>query len=139
MELITVTSSVGMSAAARQSLTRLPIIDGLFPEAKLTPRPYELDRPVIFLTARVHGAETPASIVMDAILDQILASHSRQKLNNDNAHQMRALLKSHIIALIPMLNPDGVALGHHKSDAYGLDLNHQFSLTASKIDRKRAP
>lgn len=58
-------------------------------------------RPVIILTSRVHPCETPASWVMQGIIEMLL----------DNNPLSDRLRKKFIFKLIPMLNPDGVALG----------------------------
>ena len=63
MELITFSS--------RQKITeeREELMDGLFPEADGNPetRPFKFDKPTIFISARVHPGETPASFVLTGI------------------------------------------------------------------------
>ena len=80
--MITVTSSRGTEHNLAQDddqhsdkVRRMPLIDGLFPESHLVKRPYELNRPVVFLTARVHAAETPSSVAIESILDFCIDSH----------------------------------------------------------------
>lgn len=96
--------------------------------------------PVVFVTARVHPGETPASFVMEGLLEFLVSDEARDL-------RSRALCK-----LVPMLNPDGVVLGNHRSSSLGLDLNRQWlepsawaaptvhavhSLMASYNERKR--
>ena len=46
VEMITLTSAVGIDA---ETLQRMEYIDGIFPERFFEKRPYNVDRPVIFL------------------------------------------------------------------------------------------
>ena len=97
---------------------RMPIIRGLFPETcSGSERPYVMEKPVIFLTARVHGAESPSSVMMEAFIELLM---------NDGDQQAGHLLTDHVFVLIPMVNPDGVDRGNHKLDAFGQDLNRCF-------------
>ena len=61
-------------------------------------------RPVIFVTARVHPGETPASFVMHGFVEWLLSSHvAAQKLRQGVT-----------VVVVPMLNPDGVFLGNYR-------------------------
>eukprot|EP00002_Diphylleia_rotans_P001009 TRINITY_DN10553_c0_g1_i2.p1 TRINITY_DN10553_c0_g1~~TRINITY_DN10553_c0_g1_i2.p1 ORF type:complete len:441 (-),score=61.63 TRINITY_DN10553_c0_g1_i2:127-1449(-) len=74
-------------------------------------------KPVIFLTARVHPGETPSSFVIDGSLSFALhPSDPRAVLLREN----------YIIVLIPMLNPDGVILGNYRTDTLGANLNRYY-------------
>ena len=58
----------------------------------------------MFVTARVHPGETPASFVAQGLVDWLLGS-SKQ------AVQLRRRVT---IVVVPMLNPDGVFLGNYR-------------------------
>ena len=68
VELLTVTKDT------KRLEEREELIEGLFPEAKgdLTTRPFKFDKPTIFISARVHPGETPASYVLDGIMKFLL-------------------------------------------------------------------
>lgn len=59
---------------------------------------------VIFIMARVHPGETPASFVIQGLLDFLVSSH-------DIAASLRDFV---VFKIIPMLNPDGVFLGNQR-------------------------
>jgi hypothetical protein len=73
-------------------------------------------KPALFVSARVHPGETPASWVMQGMLD-FLTSDSPQ------AQLMR---QSFVIFVVPMLNPDGVVVGNNRCNLAGVDLNRQW-------------
>ncbi|KAH9140031.1 hypothetical protein AeRB84_015708 [Aphanomyces euteiches] len=115
-------------------------IPGLFPDHPHTPRPFQFqNKRVIFLTSRVHPAETPSSFVLDGALSFLL------KRDDPRAYK---LLKECVFKVIPMLNPDGklqstftvtlalfegVARGHYRLDSLGANLNrHYISPTMDK-------
>eukprot|EP00516_Mucochytrium_quahogii_P011400 CAMPEP_0203787624 /NCGR_PEP_ID=MMETSP0100_2-20121128/2352_1 /ASSEMBLY_ACC=CAM_ASM_000210 /TAXON_ID=96639 /ORGANISM=" , Strain NY0313808BC1" /LENGTH=842 /DNA_ID=CAMNT_0050690191 /DNA_START=146 /DNA_END=2674 /DNA_ORIENTATION=- len=74
-------------------------------------------RPYVFLSARVHPGETNASYTMRGAL-RFLCS------NEPAAVKLRDRV---IFKIVPMLNPDGVIHGNHRSNLAGLDLNRQWS------------
>ncbi|ANQ06020.1 Zinc-carboxypeptidase [Plasmodium coatneyi] len=75
------------------------------------------EKKIIFLTARVHPGETNASYVMHGFLSFI---------TSDNAYA-DALRNNFIFIIIPMLNVDGVILGHNRLCSNGFDLNRQWN------------
>ena len=70
MELLTI-SSCDMITSDRETIPNDG--DGLFPAAKIDPRsrPFRFakDKPVIFMTSRVHPGETPGSHVLNGFLE----------------------------------------------------------------------
>lgn len=58
-------------------------------------------KPAIFLSARVHPGETPASWMMRGMLDFLCSEHISAKI----------LRRIYIIFIVPVLNPDGVIFG----------------------------
>uniref|UniRef100_A0A8C6TC21 Cytosolic carboxypeptidase 1 n=1 Tax=Neogobius melanostomus TaxID=47308 RepID=A0A8C6TC21_9GOBI len=74
------------------------------------------NRPLIFLSARVHPGETNASWVMKGTLEFLMGS---SPLAN-------SLRESYIFKIVPMLNPDGVINGNHRCSLSGEDLNRQW-------------
>ncbi|KAK0145927.1 Cytosolic carboxypeptidase 1 [Merluccius polli] len=74
------------------------------------------NRPVIFLSARVHPGETNASWVMKGTLEFLMSS-------SQLAHSLR---EAYIFKIVPMLNPDGVINGNHRCSLSGEDLNRQW-------------
>jgi len=94
---------------------REPTIEKLFPTALTSDcRPYKANKPVIFLSARVHPGEVPSSHVLNGILDF---------LSDDENPCTMTLLNHFVVKIIPMLNPDGVARGHYRLDPLGNNLN----------------
>ncbi len=59
---------------------------------------------MVFVTARVHPGETPASFVAQGLVDWLLGSHNQAVL----------LRRGVTIVVVPMLNPDGVFLGNYR-------------------------
>lgn len=69
------------------------------------------EKPVIFLSARVHPGEVCSSFVIHGIIKFLL----------DSSPYSRKLLKNYVFKIIPMLNPDGVARGHYRFDTRGME------------------
>ncbi|VEV54657.1 zinc-carboxypeptidase, putative [Plasmodium vinckei vinckei] len=83
---------------------------------KLENNSKEMTKEIIFLTCRVHPGETNASYAMHGFLSFIIS-------NNIYANILR---KNYIFIIIPMLNIDGVILGHNRFCSNGFDLNRQW-------------
>ena len=74
-------------------------------------------RRYVVLSARVHPGESPASFMIDGVIDLLLGDTSLA----------RALRHLAVFKIIPMLNPDGVATGNHRCNLVGHDLNRQWT------------
>eukprot|EP01060_Flectonema_neradi_P010863 TRINITY_DN1793_c0_g5_i1.p1 TRINITY_DN1793_c0_g5~~TRINITY_DN1793_c0_g5_i1.p1 ORF type:complete len:444 (+),score=24.06 TRINITY_DN1793_c0_g5_i1:42-1373(+) len=70
----------------------------------------------IFITARVHAGETPASFICHGLLCYLMSSHP-------GAVVLRDYL---VFVVVPMLNPDGVFLGNYRCSSVGYDLNRYW-------------
>jgi hypothetical protein len=83
----------------------------MFPEISKYPRPHKFrsNKPIIFISARVHPGETPGSHTMNGILDF---------LTNTTDSRAYILRKFFLFYLVPMLNPDGVYSGHYRMDMF---------------------
>uniref|UniRef100_A0A4W4DW05 Cytosolic carboxypeptidase 1 n=1 Tax=Electrophorus electricus TaxID=8005 RepID=A0A4W4DW05_ELEEL len=81
------------------------------------------NRPVVFLSARVHPGETNASWVMKGTLEFLMSS----------GPLAQSLRESYIFKIIPMLNPDGVVNGNHRCSLSGEDLNRQWQNPSSEL------
>ncbi|KAJ3604453.1 hypothetical protein NHX12_029193 [Muraenolepis orangiensis] len=74
------------------------------------------NRPVIFLSSRVHPGETNASWVMKGTLEFLMNS----------SFLAQSLREAYIFKIVPMLNPDGVINGSLRCSLSGEDLNRQW-------------
>jgi murein tripeptide amidase MpaA len=107
MELITLTSNKRKTSKREEGFSE----DCLLPKKGL--RPYKFNnKPVIFLTSRVHPGETPASHVLNGILNFLTGKNTEA----DQCVQAKALMDEFVFKIIPMLNPDGVYRGYYRFD-----------------------
>lgn len=125
MELITISSTDSMLDEHETIPTDAK---GIFPYAEKNPKArakrFSKDKPVIFLTSRVHPGETPGSFVLNGFLDFLT------DLKND---QGKLLRKHFVFKIIPILNPDGCSRGYYRLDTAAYNLN-RFYLNPSKKD-----
>lgn len=75
-------------------------------------------KPALFLSARVHPGETPASWMMKGIIEFLTS-------DNPAAQQIRKLF---VVFIVPILNPDGVTFGNNRCSLAGVDLNRQWKI-----------
>ena len=70
----------------------------------------------IFVTGRIHPAESNSSYVLKGFLEFLCS-------NNKYAQEMRKRVN---FLVIPMINPDGVIIGNSRTSAAGRDMNRMF-------------
>ncbi|KAG5275527.1 hypothetical protein AALO_G00121320 [Alosa alosa] len=74
------------------------------------------EKKVVFLTARVHPGESPASFICQGFIDFLVSEHP-----------VAQILRDHVVfKVVPMLNPDGVYLGNYRCSLMGFDLNRHW-------------
>ena len=71
----------------------------------------------MYISARLHAAETHGSVIMQGILDELIKRSSRYD----------QILSNYIIKLVPMINTDGVTIGNSRSSLVGVDLNRRWA------------
>jgi len=113
MELITLSSYHNITKNREELIDG----DGLLPfhDPKDTEnrRPLAFkNKPCVFLTSRVHPGETPASYVLNGILNFLTG----RKITKNEQTQAKILMDSFVFKIIPMLNPDGVYRGYYRLD-----------------------
>ena len=79
---------------------------------------FENRKPVIFLSARVHPGETPASFAIRAAIEFLLSEEE----------EARILREKFVFKIVPMLNPDGVFNGHFRTDRLLQNLNRHYNI-----------
>ncbi|WP_422008074.1 M14-type cytosolic carboxypeptidase [Roseivirga pacifica] len=75
------------------------------------------DKDIVVVLSRQHPPEVTGNLAMMAFLEEII---SDTKLSNQFLDQYRLLV-------YPMLNPDGVDLGHWRHNEGGIDLNRDWA------------
>ncbi|KAF5276856.1 hypothetical protein FQA39_LY06407 [Lamprigera yunnana] len=111
VELLTISSYHNISTEREIRLKNL------FPELHVS-RPFKFyGKKVIFVSARVHPGETPSTFVFNGLLNLLLSPDNPLALS---------LRKLYVFKLMPMLNPDGVARGHYRTDTRGVNLNRMY-------------
>ena len=73
---------------------------------------------MILISARVHPGETPSSYALEGLV---------RALTNRADLRGQLLLRFFSFKVVPMLNPDGVARGHYRMDAFGQNLNRYYN------------
>lgn len=106
MEMITLSSFKGMLKIREPEIEER----GCLPHGNRLTRPMMFEgKKTIFLTSRVHPGETPASFVLNGIINFLTSK-------NYSGEQQDTLLDNFVFKIIPMLNPDGVYRGYYRLD-----------------------
>jgi murein tripeptide amidase MpaA len=71
----------------------------------------------VWVIARQHPGESMAEWFMEGMLERLL---------DERDATASALLAQAVIYLVPCMNPDGAALGNHRTNAFGRDLNREW-------------
>jgi hypothetical protein len=113
MRLLTLSSPLGMRKVGEAP------IDRLFPDdpARSDGARSFKGKPIIFVSCRVHPGETPAQHVYNGLADFLM---------DTSDPRAAALRNRYVFKLVPMLNPDGVARGHYRTDTLGQNLNRFY-------------
>lgn len=70
------------------------------------------------MIARVHPGESPASFVVQGLIEFLAA----------NNHPISKILRENVVfKIVPMINPDGVFLGNNRCNVVGHDLNRNWN------------
>jgi hypothetical protein len=93
-----------------------PKLPCLFPSEDPRAMKFAPDKPVVFISARVHPGETPGSHMLNGFLKFVVSPDPRAV----------ALRKHFVFKVIPVLNPDGVFRGYYRSDVFGENLNRVY-------------
>lgn len=72
---------------------------------------------VIFILARIHSGASPASFVVQGLLEFLVGNHPIAKILRENF----------VFKILPMMNPDGVFLGNNRCNLVGQDLNRSWN------------
>lgn len=120
LDLITISSTDNITNI------RETLLKGLFPTNNKYSRPFSFskEKPIIFISARVHPGETPASYLMNGIIKFLLdKSDPRSKI----------LRKYFVFKIIPIINVDGVSRGFYRYDTNSLNMNRHYPNPNQKI------
>ena len=81
----------------------------------------------IYIHGRVHPSETPTSWCLEGLIEELISSTPYARSLRDNA----------VFYILPFSNPDGVALGHSRCDAIGVNMEINYdrpdSLTRPEV------
>jgi hypothetical protein len=75
------------------------------------------NKPIIFISARVHPGETPSSFLMNGLLRFLL---------NKTDPRAEILRKAFVFKIIPIINVDGVSRGFYRYDTNSLNMNRHY-------------
>ncbi len=72
---------------------------------------------IVVVITRQHPPEVSGHLAFDAFIDEMLVDNRRN----------RDFYEHHQLWVVPMMNPDGVDLGHWRHNAGGIDLNRDWA------------
>lgn len=75
------------------------------------------DKPIVFISARVHPGETPSSFLMNGLLRFLL---------NKKDPRAEILRRAFVFKIIPIINVDGVSRGFYRYDTNSLNMNRHY-------------
>lgn len=75
------------------------------------------EKKAMVITSRVHPGETQSSFALEGIVKFLLSADPK-------AQDLR---RNYIFYIVPMLNPDGVIQGNHRTDLLGNDMNRRWT------------
>lgn len=75
------------------------------------------DKPAIVVISRQHPPEVTGYMAMEAFIDEIL----------NDSDLSKAFRRRYRILVFPLMNPDGVDLGHWRHNAGGIDMNRDWA------------
>ena len=111
LDLITITDMNGIQDRFEKTLP------DLFPDENDQRSHTFTNKEIIFVSSRVHPGETCASYVIKGFMDFLLSKDNEQAM---------ILRDKYVFKILPMLNPDGVAEGHYRTDTRGVNLNRVY-------------
>lgn len=85
------------------------------------------EKPIVFITSRVHPGESNASWMMKGLMDMLLAPSTEEE-----KELVEFLREEFEFYIVPMLNVDGVINGNYRCSLAACDLNRKW-LQPSKI------
>ncbi|GIL91552.1 hypothetical protein Vretifemale_19153 [Volvox reticuliferus] len=112
VELITITDCYGASGEAESPLP------GVFQHDPGPPSATFREKTVFFVSSRVHPGETPATHIFNGMLAFLLRRSDPRAA---------ALRRRFVFKLVPIVNPDGVAVGNYRTDTLGQNLNRFYT------------
>ncbi|GFR43785.1 hypothetical protein Agub_g4902, partial [Astrephomene gubernaculifera] len=112
VDLITITDCSGATGE------REPPLAGVFMQDPGPPAALFRDKTVFFISSRVHPGETPATHMFNGMLAFLLRRNDPRAV---------ALRRRFVFKLVPLVNPDGVAVGNYRTDTLGQNLNRFYN------------
>lgn len=73
------------------------------------------------MLGRTHPAETCSNFSIEAMIPSLISNIK--------------LRKAFDFFIVPMVNPDGVIAGNHRTGLTGIDLNRKFTFNAAASDK----
>ena len=115
-DVLTIGEDVSDSAAATDANAATDAGAAPCPPAASAARDERRRRSVVMITCRVHPGETPCSHTLRGFIDFVTG-------DSPAAVKLRERVT---FVVVPMLNPDGCALGNYRTDSMGVDLNRAW-------------